>query len=281
MAAPPLKIEVSDVFPNPSNAVMRTGMGKFWDFAVERLRSCVADGTANAITGTFDAAAPVTTLTNGLTVLARAASANTSTTPTFKADGTAAKTIVKGSNSALIPGDIAGAGHWLLLAFDATLDKWILQNPINRESYIYIRDEKAAGMNGGSAVAGFQTRTLNTEVTDAGGLATLASNQIALAPGTYRVFARAPAFGVNGHKIRLRNVTAGTTLLTGSTSYSSNTTAAAVVDATLRGQITVAAGQALELQHYCQLAQATTGLGGTTNVGEAEVFAEIEFWKED
>ena len=31
MAAPPARTEVSDSYPNPSNAVARTGFGKLWE----------------------------------------------------------------------------------------------------------------------------------------------------------------------------------------------------------------------------------------------------------
>lgn len=86
-----------------------------------------AGGTADAITGTFTPA--ITALTNGMTVYVRAASANTTTTPTFSPNGLAAKTVVKGNNLALVAGDIAGAGHWLTLQYDSTLDKWVLLNP--------------------------------------------------------------------------------------------------------------------------------------------------------
>lgn len=86
-----------------------------------------AAGTANALTATFTPS--ITSLTNGLTLFVRAASANTSATPTFKADALTAKTIVKNAGAALIAGDIAGAGHWLILVYNSTLDKWVLANP--------------------------------------------------------------------------------------------------------------------------------------------------------
>lgn len=89
--------------------------------------SAVAGGTADTITASYSPA--ITTLTNGMTLYVRAASANSTTTPTFQADSTAAKTIVKGSNEALLAGDIKGAGHWLELQYDSVLDKWVLQNP--------------------------------------------------------------------------------------------------------------------------------------------------------
>lgn len=89
--------------------------------------TATAGGTSNAITATFTPA--ITTLINGMCVRVRAVSANTTTTPTFKADSTVAKTIVKGSNEPLLAGDISGSGHWLELQYDSTLDKWVLLNP--------------------------------------------------------------------------------------------------------------------------------------------------------
>jgi hypothetical protein len=92
--------------------------------------SSVAGGTADAITGSFTPG--ITGLASGgLTLYVRAGNANATTTPTFTpAPGViAAKTIVKGNGLALAPGDIAGAGHWIELQYDLTLDKWVLQNP--------------------------------------------------------------------------------------------------------------------------------------------------------
>lgn len=88
-----------------------------------------AGGTADALTATFSPAPRM--WPNGVPFLVRAASANATTTPTFTANsGTlAAKTIVKGANAALVAGDIAGAGHWLLMQYDVTLDKVVLLNP--------------------------------------------------------------------------------------------------------------------------------------------------------
>lgn len=92
--------------------------------------SANAGGTVDAITAAFTPAlAALPTAPGTLSVFVRATGANATTTPTFKADGTTAKTIVKGNSVPLVAGDIAGAGHWLELQYDATLDKWVLQNP--------------------------------------------------------------------------------------------------------------------------------------------------------
>lgn len=94
-----------------------------------KLITAQAGGTADAITTAFTLA--ISSLTDGMFLFVRAASANVTTTPTFTpASGTiAAKTIVKGAGAALAAGDIAGAGHWIELQYDQTLDKWVLLNP--------------------------------------------------------------------------------------------------------------------------------------------------------
>lgn len=88
-----------------------------------------ATGSSDVLVGVYTPV--VLALTNGLTVYLRASYANATATPTFtpKDGAIAAKDIVKGNGLALIAGDIAGAGHWLTLKYDLTLDKWVLMNP--------------------------------------------------------------------------------------------------------------------------------------------------------
>ena len=88
-----------------------------------------AAGTADAITASYTPG--ISALSNGMTLYLRAALANATTTPTFTPNSgvITAKNIVKGAGSALAVGDIAGAGHWVELQYDLTLDKWVLLNP--------------------------------------------------------------------------------------------------------------------------------------------------------
>lgn len=86
--------------------------------------------------------------------------------------------------------------------------------------FIEMRDEKSAGTDGGSFTSGdWRTRTLNTEHADTGGHASLSSNQITLAAGTYEVEIICPAVGVDSHQAKLRNISDSTDTLVGSTSY--------------------------------------------------------------
>lgn len=87
----------------------------------------VGEGTSDAITATFDPA--ITELTNGLVVFVRALASNATTTPTFSPDGLTAATITKGTYQPLAIGDIAGNGYWMILQYDTTQGKWVLQNP--------------------------------------------------------------------------------------------------------------------------------------------------------
>ncbi|QDL53147.1 tail fiber protein [Rhodoferax aquaticus] len=94
-----------------------------------KLFSAAAAGTADAITAVFTP--DITVLRDGMALYVRGALANATTAPTFtpKAGTVAAKAIVKGAGAALAAGDIAGAGHWIELQYDLTLDKWVLLNP--------------------------------------------------------------------------------------------------------------------------------------------------------
>lgn len=86
-----------------------------------------AGGTADAITATYspNTIAPV----DGQLYYVRAAFANATTTPTFSPDGTTAQVIVKNGNQALSVGDIAGAGHELILRYRLSDTKYELLNP--------------------------------------------------------------------------------------------------------------------------------------------------------
>lgn len=95
--------------------------------AVSSLLIAEADGTSDALTASFTPT--IGALKNGMLVHVRAADSNKTKTPTFRADETEAKAVVKGNNLSLADGDIAGAGHWLEMQYDEALDKWVLQNP--------------------------------------------------------------------------------------------------------------------------------------------------------
>ena len=150
--------------------------------------------------------------------------------------------------------------------------------PVAAVPYIYIRDEKAANTNGGAFTTGaWRTRDMNTEVSDSAGLASVATNQITLAAGTYRFAARAPAYETGRHKARLQNITDATTIAVGTSEGTSG--ALLSTKSFVSGRFTISASKVLELQHYGAATNAS-GFGLESNFGVVEVYAEIEFWKE-
>ena len=138
--------------------------------------------------------------------------------------------------------------------------------------HILIVDEKAATTYAGSSSSTtWHTRDLNTKKIDTNNLATLSANQITLTAGTYYCQGSAPAHNPGQHKIRLRNVTDGVTVLVGTSEYSLPTSGVQA-SSRLFGQFTIAANKALEVQHYITVGRATDGLGTSTN-GSGEVEA--------
>lgn len=145
--------------------------------------------------------------------------------------------------------------------------------------YLQYRDEQAQNTAGGTFTSGaWQTRVLNTEVSDTGSHGSLSSNQITLDAGTYEVRALAPAFNCGRHQLRLQNTTDAATLLTGPSCASASSGTQDENHAFLMGRFTIGASKALELQHRCEGTQATNGFGIEANFG-TEVYATIELWK--
>ena len=148
------------------------------------------------------------------------------------------------------------------------------------EDYILIRDEKPSGTRGGSSTAGvWQTRDFTIVNEDDGGHASLASNQITLAAGKYKVKAHAANFTGISHQIKLYNVTDASDIVIG-TSEASNSGGIMQTRSFLEGRFTIAASKVIELQHRCDLGVTVRGLGEKCTFGVIEVYAAIEFWKE-
>ena len=242
-----------------------------------------AAGTADALTAAFTPAS--TALADGDFMVIRAASANATSTPTLAVDGLTAKTIVKGSNAALAAGDIAGAGYYLLVSYDATLGKYVLHNPANAASsgslgYLHVRQELSSGTDGGTFTAGSPVgRLLNTTVTNTiTGASLVGTAIISLPAGTFKIFATAPAHNVNRHQASLIRsigsvlIIAGTTENTtgvGSTSEEPTTTRSII-----QGIFTLASPAYVGISHECSKTQSTSGLGSAAGFSNNEVYTE-------
>ena len=148
-----------------------------------------------------------------------------------------------------------------------------------------VRDEKADGTHAGVAVAlSHQTRTLNTVVENSITGASLAANRVTLPAGTYRVWASAQHNSSDtatstAHKIRLRNITAGTTTAIGAGAGSFNYSQSS---STITGfRFSIAATSAFEIQHWINsVGTLSYGLGRAATAGSVEIYAEALFVKE-
>ena len=175
------------------------------------------------------------------------------------------------------------AGDRLLFHYDGTTVRVIIWKQdgkaVKASDYIYIRDEKATTTDGGTFTSGAKrTRDLTTKVNDAGGHATLAANQVTLAPGTYQFYISVPAYECNSHVVSFKNITDTITYLgTTETTLAGN---GVITHSHVSGRFTITASKVFEVQHECETTKATVGFGAAHSLGGNEVYAELELWKE-
>jgi len=246
----------------------------------------VAGGTSDAITATFFPATDQ--LTDGRLMIVRCNTANTTTTPTFNPDGLGVKPIVKGSNNPLEIGDISGLGFHLILSYDSALDKFVLNNPARGVSsttsprqIFSVVDSKPNGVHGGTFSAGsWQTRTLNTIITNTISGASLSNNRITLPAGTYIVNAQAPGFDVNLHQAVLFGVSGDTgNLIVGTsentTDNSLSTSNPVCTKSVIVQHLTLSTTTVLELRHKCSVTRTGYGLGSAASTGAGEIYSTV------
>jgi hypothetical protein len=140
---------------------------------------------------------------------------------------------------------------------------------------IILTDVKSSGVNGGSSVAGVQTRTLNTMLPATNDYCTLASNEFTLVSGTWEIEASAPAFRIERHKIGLYDVTNATRIKCGMSSYS-GAMANVHSPSTLRHVFTITTETTFSIRHYTETSLATYGLGVATSIaGVNEEYTQV------
>jgi len=146
-------------------------------------------------------------------------------------------------------------------------------------TYAIFRDEKTSGTAGGTFTTGaWRTRDLQTTQINQITGASLASNQITLAAGTYRVTAFAPANSVNYHTARLYNITDSSITILGTAMYSDAATAAAQNQSIVEGIFTIAGSKVFELQHYATETRSTYGFGLAASIS-ANIFTVVSIAK--
>jgi len=146
--------------------------------------------------------------------------------------------------------------------------------------YLQFQNQQLSGTGGGTATSGdWRTAPLNTEVADTGSHGSLASDQITLAAGTYRVRGYQIFHQVLDSQVRLQDVTNGVTLAVSGSTYPTtahSTTATSV----LFGRFTLAGSAVLELQYAVGTSKSGSGLGVANALGTVNVFADLVLERE-
>jgi hypothetical protein len=190
----------------------------------------------------------------------------------------------------------AASGSWTTVpsaAIDAAGTK------VFQSQLYHVRDQVSSGTSGASnlTINTWNTRRLNTEVTDEI-TASIASNQISLVAGTYRVLGHVMsnveiqssigADTVVKNKLRLRNITDGVTLILGLSYQAAHNSFGSGVDITvnplttvIKGTFTLSGSKVLELQEWFGFTGNVASLtpGKPASSGEDEVYADLMIWK--
>ncbi len=148
-------------------------------------------------------------------------------------------------------------------------------------SYALIEDQKSDTTHAGTFTNGdWRTRDLNTEVADPDGIVSISSNQFTLGAGSYLIKWKAPAYRVDRHQTRLRNITASSSPSYGMSCYADDDSGGQnVTISTGAYRATLSGSTVFEVQHRCEVTQASVGLGISNEQG-LEVYTQVEIYKE-
>jgi hypothetical protein len=170
-------------------------------------------------------------------------------------------------------GSIASTATVMYMNIQAVAASSAFLAAIPTERVAFLKDIQTNGTNGGGSSAGWQTRVLNTIQGDTE-IVALSSNQFTLWSGIYDLDAIAPANAVNRHKIKLRNISDSTDDIIGSSEYASGISRSRLV-----GRIILISPKIFEIQHYCELAIGTNGLGIPSSASVSEVYTQVKIRK--
>ena len=140
---------------------------------------------------------------------------------------------------------------------------------------LHVRDEKTANTDGGgSSVATFNIRDINTVMTNEISGSSISSNQIILPAGTYHIEASVPVSEASRHKALLWNDTASEYTHIGQNMF----TRGSLIHADrcrMLSQFLILETTTFEIHHFTAEAEATDGLGRKMNDGKVEVYTEV------
>ncbi len=125
-----------------------------------------------------------------------------------------------------------------------------------------LKDENTSATGGGTFTTNaWQTRTLNTEV-DPDSIVTLdtSTNQFTLEAGSYHITWSCPAYRVNTHQAKLKNIT-DTINYYGEMAYAYNNNAAGQTVSAGSAVLTITGSKVFEIQHQSESTRDNSGFG--------------------
>ena len=149
-------------------------------------------------------------------------------------------------------------------------------------SYAIICDQKAYDADGGTFTAStVTTRDLNTEISDADGIVSIAGNEFTLQAGTYFIKASAPAFFVQRHVAWLHNETDGAVVQYGTAEYAEAINGH-VGRSFISARVTISGAKDFRIKHRCEgPTKSTNGLGVKNNYSASNsIYTVVEIFKE-
>jgi len=105
-------------------------------------------------------------------------------------------------------------------------------------------------------------------------IVSLSSNQFTVQAGTYDIEVVAPAYQVNNHKAKLRDVTNSVDIIIGTANRADDTNVVRS-NSVIYGTFTTLAATTFEIQHQSQSTQATRGFGNNVGFGVEEVYTTV------
>jgi len=172
-----------------------------------------------------------------------------------------------------------GANNTILVAdsAEATGLKWAAPAAASTQCAQFF-DQKTAGTQGGTFTSGaWRTRDLQTSQFNNITSCSLASNQITLAAGTYKVNCTAPTFDTDSTQARFYNITDSAVEI-GGTSENVSAGDALSVNGLVNGYFTITGTKVFELQHQTSTTKATNGFGAAVGFN-TEIYSTVSIMK--
>ena len=139
-----------------------------------------------------------------------------------------------------------------------------------------IAETQSQNTAGGTFTSGaWQTRTLNTEISDLNNICSLSSNIFTLSSGTYLIEWTAPAYNVERNQSRLYDTTNSAVIQYGSTNYSSSPVQNSSVGSAI---VVISTNTGYKIEHQCGSTRNTQGFGVEGNIG-TEVYTQVKIIK--